>query len=199
MSYVFASKYIQGSISEIPIIADERCDCLERTCAKRYFLVFNYKLGEYVRVEYCKEFVRNTIHNLIPIKQWYSNSDICHCIKIILQKHIEFSYTSGSRRIQNDILNYSVSIPYCERPHVRQEIKFKDLLSIYVEEKPFNNTYYQAIKRTIINYFSIDLYKKYKTKYAEVRKIFKKNKYDISDEEVIELINILYQIQIKEK
>lgn len=176
----------------------ENYDSLDDRCLKRTFFVCDIKNSTYKYISVCNEFLRLKLKQENPSSYSYSYFKIDNVLVDIFRNYMyvpEFKNQYGGG---NDIINSYITYNVCERPSIYRYIPIMDAIEMvlnsrnYLLDEPlFNNISYYLERVT---------YKKYKTKYADCKRLMNKIKRSYNEERenlITELFIKIYELNIK--
>ncbi len=170
-------------------------------CIKRYYNVADYDNDKFKTIAICNELVRVKVREFIYrkgdnsyIKQ-YVVSDI---IESIIQENINIQSTVKRWHYYgNDLFDATLYVSVVERPNIYRTFSLKEALDLYLNG---NNMISQPLLYAVENYLNNIIYKKYKTKYADLIRIIKKLRKSYGEQRTLlttELFVNIHKLNIK--
>lgn len=194
------------------IIYHDECACLfannvrDKECLNRYYKLYDVESNSFLTVVICNELIRLLVSKgLNKSKDYYFSSakdrvQLVECIlKDIFKKYIKLD-SDDHYTYSNDLFDSRISIIISQRPYIYRYLNFKHAIQLYLNNN--NNLIREDIINTIHYYMDKMQYKKYKTRYKDVKILTNKIKYTYGEDKKIlinELFTKLLELQIKEK
>ena len=201
MDYIPLEKIIHNECCCI----DAEC-VLDKKCYKRHYVITDWKTNETKQLFICNEYLRCRVNE---IKQYsksqyvdsYQFTDIIH---EIITRYVDCNYLYHDfSKNKNDLKDLDICFTVCERPYLFHRVSLLEVIEFCLNDSNqhlFMHHLYDEIKKTITDYMKDLTYKKYKTKYASVKKKLNQLKHLYQDDAknlMNEIIIEIFEINVK--